>query len=50
MFRRARLKNVKVLTVLEQLYKVRQDWTPGPSKALFYFLGLCARKWCGPPT
>ena len=41
MFRHARLKNVKVLTVLEQLYNVRQDWAPGPSKARFCFLGLC---------
>ena len=42
MFRRARLKNIKFVTVLEQLYNVRQNWAPGPSKARFYFPGLCA--------
>jgi len=42
MFRRTRLKNFNVLTVLEQLFNVKQDWVPGPSKACFYFPGLCA--------
>ena len=41
MFRRTALKNVKGLTVLEQLYNVRQDWAPA-SKARFCFLGVCA--------